>query len=115
MTNTARIIYIKAGVTPCWMCGLFVSMLPFVLATSNASLDCTGAEMAFRVLYVCIGDSAFVESESTFIHYSEVSLNGRVLLRLRIRSYTACECCEYDSRHVMMKAPAFHQHIRLLV
>lgn len=59
-------------------------MLLLLVVTSNASLDCTGAEMAFRVLYACTGDSAFVEFESTFIHYSEVLVNGRVLVRAPI-------------------------------
>lgn len=63
---------------------IFVCVLQLLVVTSNASLDCTGAEMAFRVLYACTGDSAFVEFESTFIHYSEVLVNGHVLVRVRI-------------------------------
>lgn len=33
---------------------------------------------------MCTGDSAFVEFESMFIHYSEVSVNGLVLVRVHI-------------------------------
>lgn len=59
-------------------------MLLLLLVTSDASLNCIRAEMALRVLYVCTGESAFVESKSMFIHYSEVLVNGRVLARVHI-------------------------------
>lgn len=58
------------GLCYCCVCSRIV-----VVAFSNASLGCIGAEMAFWVLCVCTGDSAF-ESESIFIHYSEVLVNG---------------------------------------
>lgn len=83
----------KHGVTPWRMCCyciricICVRVLLLLVVTSNASLDCTGAEMAFRVLYACTGDSAFVEFESTVIHYSEVLVNGRVLVQVHIAIY----------------------------
>lgn len=77
-----RVIYLQAGVTPRWtrdcVIAVYVAallLLLLLLVKSNASLGCIGAEMAFWVLCVCTGDSAF-ESESIFIHYSEVLVNG---------------------------------------
>lgn len=65
------------------VCALAAILL---LVTSNASLGCIRAEIAFWVLYVCMGD--FVEFESMFIHYSEVLVNGHVLIRVHVAVFS---------------------------
>ena len=94
ITNSTRVIFqnwchTSADVIVLLLClyvctVVFVCVLLLLLVTSNASLDCIRAEMAVWVLYVCTGDSAFVEFESMFIHYSEVLVNGCVLERVHI-------------------------------
>lgn len=71
---TPRESHISPGVTPRWTCHcalavcvcLRLCLLLLLLVTTDASLNCIRAEMAFWVLDVRTGGSAFVGSKSRF-------------------------------------------------